>query len=154
MSAILSFLGGSVFRMLFGALMGYFEKKQEHVFEVERMKLQADLEDRAAERRAAALTQQAELKVEAIRVQGDMDIQTTELQGWSAAVATATARSGIWIVDLWNGIIRPSAASIALYLWVAALYAQSWQMTDWDKELVGVILGFFFASRMMQQRGQ
>jgi hypothetical protein len=77
------------------------------------------------------------------------------MEGWSKAVASAlNTPTGIFLVDLWNGVIRPSAASIALFLWVRALNEQGWHMSPWDQELVGAILGFFFAHRFMAARGK
>jgi hypothetical protein len=152
MSAIISFLGGSVFRMIFGQLTDYFNKRQEHSQEIERMKLQGDLDAAAHARNLEAIKVQADLGVKTIQVQAEGLIAQTEMQGWAAAVAAAGKPTGILVVDLWNGVIRPLCASIAIFLWVCALNAAGWHMTDWDKELVGVILGFFFASRVMTQR--
>lgn len=154
MSAILSFLGGSAFRLIWGQISEYLTERQNHKHEIERMRLQGELDAAQHERNQAAIKLQAELGVQTIRVQGEADTSRLEAEGWAAAVATATKPSGIWLVDLWNGIIRPLAASIAIYLWVLALNAQGFKMTDWDRELVGVILGFYFATRIIQNRGK
>ncbi len=154
-TTIFSFLGGAVFRMMFGAVMGHFEKKQEHTYEIERMKVSAELEDKAHARRQEAIAEQHKQGIQTIAVQAEANTSMIEAQGWANAVSHAFATpTGIFIVDLWNGIIRPSAATISIVLWVLALNAQSWRMEDWDKELVGVILGFFFASREMNKRGK
>ena len=39
-SALFSFLGGSVFRMIWGEVSSFIEKRQEHAQEIERMRLQ------------------------------------------------------------------------------------------------------------------
>lgn len=153
-SALFSFLGGSVFRMIWGEVASWMTAKQDHSFEMERMRLQGDQEAAQHERNQAAIKLQAELGVKTIQVQGDYAIGQIEAEGWSAAVKDAMKPTGIYLVDMWNGIIRPLAASIALILWVQALNAQGWKMTDWDMELVGVILGFFFASRELFKRGK
>lgn len=154
MSAIVSFLGGSVFRMMFGWFSSWWDKKVDHQYELERMRLQADMDDKQHIRNQEAIRLQAELGVKTIQVQGEIDLEKIDAAGFYDAVKEATKPTGIKLVDTWNGIIRPLAASIALWLWVVALNANGWHMTDWDKELVGVILGFFFASRMMQQNGK
>lgn len=154
MGALLSFLGGSAFRLIWGHISEYFTEKQNHKHELERIRLQGELDAAQHDRNQAAIRLQAELGVQTIRVQGEADSDRLEMEGWAQAVATATKPTGIWIVDLWNGIIRPLAASIAIYLWVAALNAQNFKMTDWDKELVGVILGFYFASRVMHHKNK
>jgi hypothetical protein len=154
MSAILSFLGGSAFRLIWAQISDYFTERQNHKHELERMKAQGELEAAQHARNLESIRVQAELGVQTIRVQGEADTSRLEMEGWAQAVATATKPSGIWLVDLWNGIIRPLAASIAIYLWVAALNAQGFKMTEWDRELVGVILGFYFATRVLQNRSK
>lgn len=154
LSGILSFLGGSVFRMIWGEISAWITAKQNHAFEIERMKAQEELEAAQHARNLEAIRVQAELGVKTIQVQADADSTRLELEGWSEAVANATKPTGIFAVDFWNGIIRPLAASIAIVLWVCSLNEQGWKMTAWDQELVGVILGFFFASRELMKRGK
>lgn len=38
-SALLSFLGGNVFRLMFGEIVAFLNKKQEHAQELDRMRL-------------------------------------------------------------------------------------------------------------------
>lgn len=152
--ALLSFLGTSAFRMLWGEIAAWYTAKQEHAHELERLKLQGELDAAAHERNQAAIRLQAELGVKTIQVQGDIDISKIEADGWANAVANAAKPSGIKFVDAWNGIIRPLAATIALVLWVRALNQAGWVMSEWDKELVGAVMGFFFASRDLLKRGK
>jgi hypothetical protein len=58
------------------------------------------------------------------------------------------------VVDIWNGIIRPSAATIALVLWCLKLASQNWKMDEWDVTLAGTVLGFFFADRSLGKRNK
>lgn len=150
MSAILSFLGGSAFRLIWGQISEYFTEKQNHQYEIERMKVQAELDAAAHTRNMEAIGLQHKMGVEVIRVQGDVTANNIELEGWAAAVATANRPTGNWLVDTWNGIIRPLCASIAIFLWVLALNSQGFKMGEWDRELVGVILGFYFATRVVK----
>lgn len=149
MSAILTFLGGSAFRLLFESISTYFSKRQEHAQELDRMRLQAQFEAAAFDRQQSAIRLQAELGIKTIHVQSEADAARIELEGWSAAVAQAQKPTGIWLIDAWNGAIRPAAASIVLILWGLALNAQGWKMTDWDSQLAAVVLGFYFASRAL-----
>lgn len=153
-SALLSFLGGSVFRMIWGEVAAWIGKRQDHAHEIERLRLQGELDAAQHARNQDAIRVQAELGIQTIRVQADAAIGQLEVQGWATAVAAAQQPTGIFLVDLWNGVIRPLAASIAILLWVLALNQQGWKMSDWDMELVGVILGFFFASRELVKRGK
>lgn len=153
-SALLSFLGGSVFRMIWGEVAAWVSARQEHAHEIERLRLQGELDAAQHARNQEAIRVQAELGIQTIRVQAEAAIGQAEAQGWAAAVAAAQQPTGIFVVDVWNGVIRPLAASIAILLWVFALNEQGFKMSDWDKELVGVILGFFFASRELVKRGK
>lgn len=148
-SAIFSFLGGSAFRLIWEQISQWLTARQDHAQELERIRLQAEIDAQQHARNLEAIKVQADLGVQTIRVQGDHSIAQSEMDAWAGAVANAAKPSGIWIVDAWNGTIRPAAASISLLLWVVALNANGWKMTDWDRELVGVILGFFFATRSL-----
>lgn len=151
-SAILSFLGGSAFRMLFGHVADYFEKRQEHAHEIERMRLEKDLDDARHARDCERLRLQADLGVREVMVQADADVARSEAQAFVEAMRQSYVPTGIKWVDAWNGIIRPLAATIAIVLWVLALNTAGWTMSEWDKEIVGVVLGFFFASRELAKR--
>lgn len=152
MSALLTFLGGSAFRLIWDQISSFLTERQNHLHEIERLRLQADLDAAQHARNMESIRLQADLGERQIRVQGEMAVAGKEVDGWAAAVADATKPSGIWLVDLWNGVIRPMAASIAIFLWVTALHAQGFQMGEWDRELVGVVLGFYFASRVLATR--
>jgi hypothetical protein len=152
MGAILSFIGGSAFRLVWEAISSFLKASQEHRHEIERMKVQAEAEAAAHARNLEAIRVQAELGVKTIAVQADADMARAEVDAWAQAVANAGKPSGIWIIDAWNGAIRPLCASISVVLWVMALNAQGWKMTQWDQELVGVVLGFFFASRALTKK--
>lgn len=72
LSALSSFLGGSAFRTIWGEVSSYFQKKQDHGFEIERMKLQGDLEEVQHARNLAAIRLQADMGVKAIEAQRDV----------------------------------------------------------------------------------
>lgn len=71
LSALISFLGGSAFRVIWGEV-SYFQKKQDHGFEIERMKLRGDLEEVQHARNFAAIHLQADMGVKAIEAQRDV----------------------------------------------------------------------------------
>jgi hypothetical protein len=154
MSAILSFLGGSAFRMVWGEVSSYFTKRQEHQQELERTRLQAELEAGRHERDMARIRLQSDLKVQEVKVVGDLAIQKTEADAFVEAIKAAAKPIGIWWVDAWNGSIRPAMATIALAMWVLALYRAGFIPTDWDKELIAGILGFYIADRTLGKRGK
>lgn len=152
--ALFSFLGGSVFRMIWGEVAGFVQKRQDHAHELEMMKVQAQLEDARAERQMAQIKQQSELGIKEVQIAGDLAIQKSEADAFLAAMQTATKPIGIVWVDAWNGSIRPSAATIALAIWLFALIQAGFIPTDYDKDLIGVIIGFYFADRSLGKRGK
>lgn len=152
--ALISFLGGSVFRMVWGEIASWYNKKLDHEHEMAHLKLQGDLEQAAHERMQASLRLQSELGIKTIEAQRDADVARSEADAFMTAMRDAMKPTGIAWVDTWNGIIRPSAATIALILWVLKLNAQNWMMQEWDLTLAGTVLGFFFASRELAKRGK
>ena len=153
-SALISFLGGSVFRLIFGEISSYLTKKQDHAQEMERLRLQAELDDKNHQRSLENLRLQSDLGVRQIEAQRDSQVSQTDAQAFSYAMKDAFKPTNIPFVDIWNGIIRPAAATLVLGLWFLKLWKQGFVMDTWDSELAGVILGFFFANRMMSQRGK
>lgn len=152
--ALLSFLGGSAFRMIWGEVSAWYGKKQDHAFELERLRLQTEIDDRTHQRTQEMLRLQNELGIKAIEAQAVADVATAEADAFVRAMENAFKPSGWAIVDIWNGIIRPSAATIALVLWVLKLNSQNWVMQEWDITLAGTVLGFFFADRSLGKRNK
>ena len=153
-SALFSFLGGSAFRMVWGEVSAFFKAKQEHKQEMERLRLQAELDAGRHTRDLERIRLQSDLKVNEVQVVGDLAIQRTEAEAFVEAMKTAMRPIGIWWVDAWNGSIRPAMASVALAMWVLALYRAGFVPTGWDLELIGGILGFYVADRALGKRGK
>lgn len=154
LEALISFLGGSAFRMIWGEVSAWFSKRQDHRNEVERMRLQADLEDRAHERNQAALRLQSELGIKLVEAKADAAALEADAAAFARAMENAWKPSGIFAIDAWNGAIRPAAATIVLALWILKLNSQGWVMSDWDVTLSGTVLGYFFADRTLGKRGR
>lgn len=153
-SAIISFLGGSAFRMIWGEVSHWITAAREHKREIERMRLQGELDAAQHARNLESIKVQAELGVKEIRVRAETELERIDAEGFYGAVRDAMKPTGIWLVDLWNGIIRPLCASIAVALWVLYLQRNGWAMDGWSQEMVAAILGFFFADRSMGKRGK
>jgi len=152
--ALFSFLGGSVFRMVWGEIASFVQKKQDHQHEQEMVRLQAALDDSRHKREMERLRLQSDLDVKEIQVAGDIQINAKETDAFIEAIKASAVPTGVKWVDAWNGSIRPAAASIALMLWVLALANAGFSIGDWDRELVGVVLGFYFADRSLGKRGK
>lgn len=151
-SALFSFLGGSVFRMIWGEVSEFINKREDHKNEMEALRLQAELEDRKAAQELERLRVASELGIKELEVKSNAEIEAKDADAFIAAMATVNVKTGNWFIDAWNGSIRPAAATTALLLWWFCLYTQGFVLTEWDKELVGVILGFYFAHRVFTSR--
>jgi hypothetical protein len=154
MSALISFLGGSVFRMIWGELSAFFSKKQEHEHELELMQAQSVVDDRVHQRTLENLRLQSELGVRMVEVQRDTAIAQGDADAFTAAMKHAFKPTGNKFIDAWNGGIRPMYASIAAVLWILKLYTQGFKMDEFDVALVAVIVGFFFADRSLRRNGK
>lgn len=154
MSAIITFLGGSAFRYIFGAVDSWVTKKQDAKLEIERMKAQGELDAAKSERDLNAIKVQAELGVKTIEVQADADIAKTDAEAFKAAMAVSNLPTGIKWVDGWNASIRPSFATTALFLWFVALHHKGWGLGDWDLSMIGAVAGYYFAERSLGKLGK
>lgn len=154
LSAILSFFGGSVFRMLWGEISSMLNKRQDHSHEIERLRIQAEAEAAQHARNLEAIKVQHEMGVQVIRVQGEQDVARAEANAWEDAVKSIGRQSGIWVVDLWNGIIRPMLATICTALVVLHFWRAGWVLDEQGWALVGAVLGIYVADRTLYKRGK
>lgn len=154
MSAILSFLGGNAFRMLWGEVAGYMTKRQDHKYELERLAKQADLEAAAHDRNMRALEVQHRLGIEKIYVQQEADTAAGELDAWVETVKATTRVTGVGWVDAWNAAIRPGVATIAVAMMVVEIIALGFVLNDWHVSVFSAALGIFLADRSLAKRGK
>jgi hypothetical protein len=140
--------------MVWGEVSAAWNKHQEHKQEMESMRLQAELDAGKHTRDLERLRLVSNLGIKEIEVRSDAEIEAKDAEAFIEAMKTVNRKTGITWVDAWNGCIRPSAATIALLLWVSWLATSGFVPTDWDKELVGVILGFYFAHRVFSSRNK
>lgn len=152
--ALFSFLGGSVFRMIWGEVASFVQKKQDHAHELDMQRLQAELEDKRHQRDCERLRLQSELGVKEITIAGDIAVQKSEVEAWLQAVRDVGKQTGIKFIDIWNGIIRPLLATLAILVVVAQIVQNGFVLSDWDKELVAAILGIYVADRSLMKRGK
>ena len=153
LSTILSFLGGATFRMLWGEVAAWMQRKQEHGQETDRMRLQADLDDRRHAREQEAIKTQAALQVQVIRVQGEQAIGEVEANAWLEAVTATGRATGVRWVDAWNAGIRPACATWALAMLTCE--AIGWlTMGEATAAVCSAALGLFLADRTLAKRGK
>lgn len=152
-SALLSFLGGSAFRMLWGEISSWLTKRQDNQHEIELLRLQAEIDAAQHARNLEAIKVQSDLGVKTIEVSARGEVDKTEALGWLEAVRATNNKSGIWLVDLWNGVIRPGLATVAISAWIGN-FAGWWALAENDWYLVGAVLGIYVADRTLYKRGK
>jgi hypothetical protein len=153
-SALLSFLGGSAFRMIWGEISAWATRKQEHDQEIARLTIQSTIEAERHARDLERIRLQKELEVQQVQVVGDVEVSKLEAAAFVEAMKAANKPTGVKWIDGWIGAVRPAAATLALMLWMLKLWQAGFVMGEWDQELVGAILGFFFADRSLSKRGK
>lgn len=154
LSALLSFLGGSAFRMIWGEIAAWVNKQQDHAYELERLRAEGELDAARHTRDMERVRLQADLKVQEVKVVADAAVSQIDAQAFVEAMKNAQKPTGVKWVDAWNGLIRPAMATIAIVLWVFALAKAGFVTSDWDRELIAGILGFFIADRTLAKRGK
>lgn len=155
LSALLSFFGGTAFRMLWGELSAYLNKRQDHAFELERMRLQEQFDAAQHARNLEALKFQAEQQVKVIEVAARGEVEKTLADAWAAASKATAAHTGIWFVDFWNACIRPAGATWALVmisLHEAGLLTNP--LTENTQMVAYAFIGLFVADRTLGKRGK
>jgi len=154
MATIISFLGGNAFRLIFGEIIAYLNKKQEQEAEIERMRLQGELDAAQHARNLEAIKVQSELGVKTIQVQSDAVLVSQEDFAWAKAVGAVGMHSGIKFLDIWNGAIRPALASVAMAVIIFEIAKNGFSLTEWDRGLFGAILGIYVADRHLSKQGK
>ncbi|CAB4124798.1 hypothetical protein UFOVP61_37 [uncultured Caudovirales phage] len=152
-TALISFFGGSVFRMLWGEISHWLTAQQDHTFELERMRLQAELEAAQHARNMESIRVQADLQVKVIGVQSEAAIGQIEAQGWLEAVKATAVQTGIAFVDAWNATIRPAVATWAVAMVTLAEFKVI-TLSEFAASVCSAALGIYLADRNLSKRGK
>ena len=148
LTALFSFIGGSAFRLIFGAVMDWLNKKQDHAQEMDAQRLQSELEAMRHSRDLERIKLQSDLGVKEITVMGDIALQKADADAFIEAVKATSVRTGIAFVDAWNSSIRPAGATVALLLWVSSMINNGLVLTEFDSTLIAAFLGVFVGERI------
>lgn len=152
-SALISFLGGSVFRMIWGEVSAYLTAKQEHAQELDRMRLQGEMDAAQHARNQDAIKTQAALGIKVIEVQRDADIDRIEAQGWLEVVKGTTTKIGVVFIDAWNASIRPGVATWAVIMMTLSEFHVI-TLSEFAASVASAALGIYLAERNLQKRGK
>jgi len=153
-TSLIAFLGGSVFRMLWGEISSFLTKKQENTHELEMMKLQGDLETATHTRNLESMKAQAGLGIQIIREQASATGSIIETTAWLEAVKGTTQSIGIKFIDAWNGIIRPLVATWSIVLISIYYYQMGFILDENGWGICGAALGIYLADRTLFKRGK
>lgn len=153
-AALLSFLGGNVFRLIFGELTAYLNGRQDHTHEIERMRVQEELDAAKYLRMQESLRLQAELGIHTVQVQSEAVLDELEGEARLEATKSVGRKTGIWFLDAWNGTIRPLVATWAIVMVTANFAQHGWSLDDNGWALCGAALGIYLADRSLFKRGK
>lgn len=153
-TSIISFLGGSVFRMLFGDISAWLTKRQDHAQELDRMRLQAESDAAAHSRNLETIKVQADAGVKVIEMQSSSGVKSIETDAWLEAVKGTTKTIGVTWIDAWNGVIRPAVATWAVAVITLHYYHAGWVLDDNGWGLCGAALGIYLADRALFKRNK
>lgn len=153
LTTLISFFGGTAFRMIWGEVSAWLTARQDHAHEIERMRLQADLEAAQHTRNLESQRLQHDLGVEVIRVQSEADIGRLEAEGWLSAVKGTTVVTGVRIIDAWNAAIRPGAATWAIVMLTIG-EVSSIVLSESTLAVCSAALGIYLADRSLLKRGK
>ena len=152
---MLSFLSGAAFRWLLGEVLGFLKARDEHKAEIERMRLQHELDADRHKWQQEAIAAQA---AQGLRV---IEAQTTAAGEAAADAAFLAAVQGVsrageradWI-GAWNASIRPALATVGILLLAGnALAPAVVVLSPLLLELICAVLGVFVGERI-RARGQ
>lgn len=153
MSALLSFLGGSTFRAVWGEASAYVSKRQEHKYELERDQKQAELAAMTHAQNLEAMRVQHELGIKVIEANTAAHASAADDDAFLEAVRGINSKTGIAIIDAWNQAIRPgvaTAATVGLLIEAVSLGA----MTPFHYEIAAAAIGMYLADRSLGKRGK
>ena len=148
MGGLLSFLGGTAFRWLFGEALDYLKRRQELANELELMRLSHEQDRDKHQWQQEAIAAHAAAGVKVIEAQAQASREQIADQAFLAAVQgvnTASQRKD-WI-GAWNAAIRPFLATVA----IISLFGESmgWMvLSALFAEVCCAVLGVFVGERI------
>ena len=151
MTSVLSFLGGSAFRAIWGEISSWVNKRQDHKYEIERMRLEAEIAAAQHERQQDAIKLQAQLGIQVIEAQSVADVELEEAKAWSDVVSATSRKSGVAWTDAWNAAIRPGGATWAVLMLSLDAFALA-QVGESTAQVCFAFLGIFVADRTLGKR--
>lgn len=165
MTAILSFLGSAVFRWALEKFFGLAERGQDHKQEIERMRLQADIDADQHQRNLELLEVQSRLKLDLIKEEVRGAVEQADAQAFIESIKAGSKPSGFRPIDAWNGAIRPFVSTVCVGVWIWLLgefvppyvasltsvekMAMAVVLVEFTINLVASVIGWHFGTRSL-----
>ena len=154
LEGVVSLLGGSLIRTIWGEISAAYTKHQDNKNELERMSKQGELDDAAHKRQMEALRVQKDLGVDVIHVQSDAYAANLAADEHSDVVKATTKLTGIWFLDIWNGSIRPAVATWSIAMLTVSTQRNNWVLDETGVSVCSAALGIYLADRALFKRGK
>jgi hypothetical protein len=154
LTTIVSFFGGNAFRLIWGEFSTWLNKRQDHKHELELAEAQAKYADAAHAREMESLKLQHTMGIEVVRVKGQQVMDQIDAEAFKQASDNTWRLTGIFLVDLWNGLIRPVGATVFLGMIVLHYYKAQWVLDETGWAMAGAFLGIYVADRSLMKRGK
>jgi hypothetical protein len=148
MTAILSFLGSAVFRWLLEKVFNIVERKQDHGQELERIKMQAEVDAAQHLRNLEMLEVQSRLKLDLVKEEHRGAFEAAEGEAFIESIKAAKP-SGIPWIDAWGGTIRPMVSTVCVGIWLASFVQRGFVANEFDLALIGSVIGWHFGTRSL-----
>lgn len=150
MGGLISFLGGTAFRWLFGSVLDQWNKYQDHKHEMAMMTLQHTQDAERHKWQQDAIKAQAEAGIKVI------EAETQKASTAAVETAFALAMQGVneasrredWVGG-WNAVIRPLLATVAILLLAGESVAPGLiKLTPLFADVACAALGVFVGERI------
>lgn len=165
MTALLSFLGSAVFRWALEKFFQLTERRQDHSQEIERMRVQAEVDAAQHLRNLEMLRLQSELKLDQVKEETRGAVEQADAQVFIESIRTANKPTGMPLIDGWNSAIRPlvSTVCIAVWLWLLAEFVPPYVaslstlekmalavlLVEFTINLIASVIGWHFGTRSL-----
>jgi hypothetical protein len=150
---ILSFLGGTAFRWLFGEIIGFVKEREERKRELEMMRLNHEQDKDKHQWQQEAIAAHAAAGVKVIEAKRQSDESAAADDAFLKAIEgvnTASDRKD-WI-GAWNASIRPFLATVGILLLIGNTVAPTvFVISALVMEVICGVLGVFVGERIRQR---
>jgi len=147
-SALFSFLGATSVRLFLTHIIDHWKTRQEHDYELARIKVQDQVEQNVHDRNLQALRVQKELGVLEVATGKAHELVVLDNARFDEAVADIKKPTKWEFLDKYNSFIRPALATFCILAWGISLHHRGWILSTWDLELISATLGVFVGSRI------